>query len=70
MLWPTYDPDLDTQVNGRERIHEYIQHIFTSSDLQADYRQLRKEEDLDELIDHQAQKGVKNDTAAQKGMKS
>lgn len=67
LLWPKYDPDLDTQVNGRERIHDYIQHIFTSADLQADYRQLRKEQDLDGLIDEQAQKGVKNDTSARKG---
>ena len=70
VLWPKYDPDLDTQVNGRERIHDYIQHIFTSADLQADYRQLRKEQDLDGLIDEQAQKGVKNDTSARKSAKN
>jgi len=24
VLWPKYDPDLDTMVNGRQKVHQYL----------------------------------------------
>ena len=66
VLWPKYDPDLDTQVNGRPRIHDYVNHIFTSSDLQGDLALLRKQRNLDDLIDREVQKKVNNDLSPSK----
>lgn len=66
LLWPKYDPDLDTQVNGRKQIHKYVEEIFASSKLQADLVALRKKKNLDALIDAEAQKRVKNGVAAPK----
>lgn len=59
MLWPKYDPDLDTMVNGRQRIHEYINECFAKDNLQGDLVQLKKQRKLDELIDQQAAKAAK-----------
>ena len=70
VLWPKYDPDLDTQVNGRAQIHRYIQEIYTTSKLDAEYVQLRKQKNLDDLIDAEVQRGLKNDVAAQRALKN
>lgn len=61
LLWPKYDPDLDTMVNGRKKIHEYVDHIFAGCNLQADLVQLKQQRNLDDIIDMQAQKAAKND---------
>ena len=50
-LWPKYDPDLDTMVNGRAKIHQYIKHIFEEAKLKPDLDQLSKERNIDTLID-------------------
>lgn len=60
MLWPKYDPDLDTQVNGRPLIHEYINHTFAASNLQGDLAQLKKQKKVDDLIDQEVQRAAVN----------
>ena len=29
VLWPKYDPDLDTMVNGRQKVHQYLENVFS-----------------------------------------
>ena len=35
-LWPKYDPDLDTMVNGRKKIHQYINHVYEETKLKPE----------------------------------
>lgn len=62
-LWPKYDPDLDTMVNGRNKIHKYIEHIFEETKLKSELEQLKKECSIDDLIDRQIEKAKKNQSS-------
>ena len=62
-LWPKYDPDLDTMINGRKQIHKYVKQSFDDAKLGADFVQLKKEKDLDTLINKQVQKAAKNQSS-------
>lgn len=62
-LWPKYDPDLDTMVNGRTKIHQYIEHIFKDTKLEAELEQLKKERSIDDLIERQIDKAKKNQSS-------
>lgn len=64
VLWPKYDPDLDTQVNGRPLIKEYVKEVFTKSKLDAEYVQLRSKKNIDDLIDAEAAKMQKTKTTS------
>lgn len=59
-LWPKYDPDLDTLINGRKKIHQYIHHVFEETKLKTELEQLTKERNIDYLIDRQIDKAKKN----------
>ena len=49
-LWPKYDPDLDTFVNGRKLLHKYVNNVFDDAKLRTELEQMKKEKNLDELI--------------------
>ena len=46
-------------VNGRNKIHQYIHHIFQETKLQQELEQLKKERSIDDLIDRQIEKAKK-----------
>ena len=50
-LWPKYDPDLDSMINGRDLIHKYLNNIFDDCKLKSDLEQLKRQQNLDKLID-------------------
>ena len=37
LLWPKYDPDLNTKVDGTPLIKKYIKHAFTDAGLTKDH---------------------------------
>ena len=59
-LWPKYDPDLNTKIDGRVLINKYITNIFEDAKLKSEFVQLKKEKPVDGLIDKQVSKAAKN----------
>lgn len=50
-LWPKYDPDLNSMVDGRKKIHAYIANVFSEAKLTADLEKSKQTHNIDELID-------------------
>ena len=53
LLWPKYDPDLNTKVDGTPLIKKYVKHAFTDAGLTKDFDLIAKEKDLDRIINQE-----------------
>ena len=53
LLWPKYDPDLNTKVDGAPLIKKYVKHAFTDAGLSKDHDIIVKEKNMDNLINQE-----------------
>ena len=53
VLWPKYDPDLDTMVNGRQKVHQYLENVFSDCKMISEYDELTMIRNVNDLIDNQ-----------------
>ena len=50
LLWPKYDPDLGSFVNGKPLINKYVENCFTDAGLKSDYDFILQNKRVDDII--------------------
>jgi hypothetical protein len=50
LLWPKYDPDLDTFINGVPLIEKMLEHCFKDAHLTKDWEHILKTKDIKKEI--------------------
>jgi len=64
LLWPQYDPDLNTKVDTVPLVRKYIKHAYKQAAFSKDHENIEKEKDLDRLITEIFDEGNKAPAAA------